>query len=1595
MAHESDSSKQLTSLLINRQVPEFVREDHPIFISFLEAYYEFLETEQGTQNNDLVKVTKDMRRKSDVDDSIDAFENSFFNTFANLVPKDAKIDKAFLIKNVLPLYLSKGNEKSFKLLFRMIFGEESDVIFPEDQVLRASDGQYASESILTITDQISSFYTGTGNTNQSIQLVQEVSPEQIEVKVDGVKKDHVTDYFIRKEDKKIFFNDTVTVKRDLEGEIIVGTNTSFIDLDTADMSSLALRTSNLQELLISGDIIPGRTTLTFKDKAPNFNIYTADIEAVSNSTNLQLSNITTTPFGNSAQTVVSNFPADSVNVSGSNTGFFTTTSNVGTPASGSDIRVLYNDFNDALLKNRKFRGVTSNATMIVERVFPRKIDVLPKIELFFDSRKSLGSFSQSEEVKSTIVVNGDVINISTNTFSSLEEITVTQGGNNYNVGDPVTIIAGGFKRKAAAEVATLGSAILEKPNVIQGGAGFAAGGLLKGGNSEVGIVLYTIAANVNTIPIIDTTGINTPNTFVLMGETFDATISSNTSQTFAELVIGTGQVAISNSTQVLSTTNVGGYARSFTNTQVSLPDGNSVIKHVVNSSVQAANIGPISQSQVIVVTSNTPIVNLPLDGAGALVEVAARTTADVGSLKSLGKLTLRTFRSNTNVETGIVTFDNVSVGNTFSTNDIIEFSSTGAGDGALARVKEVNATGEIINTEFVHPHYKNFGTGVRDTHAFISTVSANTGFRGTAAIPNVYVSSIVVDCYGLSQNAYPNINVGLSGVYMTPQSNHNGLTLADGDNPVRIGDTISVLGYERKVINVSSSVSINAIGYNTNRYGTVTQNTGVHQSYTSNLSPVLDSQVGNTGNAGGYITRTIDPFSIVHFAGLNVRPVFHYTSGANLKSQIMLDDINVDSMVYTFGEWSSSQNTALSSFTRFDGSLQYPYFNNGGYLGGYSPTTSVSDMVNQWEQRSPRMGSNTADYGQAFSGKVGFSGADFNPTYTRLMGLKLGEFSGNERGAGRWVMMAHGPNETPSDFSTIGSTVYRDDQGQYDNLNFASGLTGTPFVTSNTNTFGADANGQIRYAGDGAFSNDNKNWLERATSNAISISEQKYIYANTFGANNSHFWLRGPVMTLSQNPTFTFASCLFGDAVGTLNVHFDVVEGNSNPFGSTKHSGGFLTVDRPFPREADFLYFSNTTFFGSHGLANSTVNISPSHTGTSLNVSTDTMNISNIFGAPLSIDTHFPKGGAAYNPSYLPNVSIFRTNRTNAAALRTISEIDVNSSAVGVNSFISLFTESQTYADQSEMKLVANARIFVSSTNQIENVTVIRGGALTGDTISVANIYTDVVFAENNAPLTSKAYSNAVFTIKTVSADNFALSGNILSTAANANIAVNCLLGDGEEIISETDESLEGSIKTIRVTDAGLGYQAIPDIDLTDSGDGKATAVAGLTDSVSTTDGRFISSRGLISAKERKVQGENYYQEFVYVTKVPVEFEKYKTILKGLLHPAGYRNRAEFEAKEISNANVFVSTTSVSNSIPGTVNISNGSTVVTGLNTSFEIANSQNTIVLGVSKIAIGNVKASVHSNSRLIVSITNNTSLVVNTAFEKTLTGQSAIILV
>ena len=73
------------------------------------------------------------------------------------------------------------------------------------------------------------------------------------------------------------------------------------------------------------------------------------------------------------------------------------------PTSGSDIRVEFSQFNEALLVNREVKGVTSNATVVIDSVFPKLIDEISLIELNFARKLTTGNFSQFEEIRTTVV----------------------------------------------------------------------------------------------------------------------------------------------------------------------------------------------------------------------------------------------------------------------------------------------------------------------------------------------------------------------------------------------------------------------------------------------------------------------------------------------------------------------------------------------------------------------------------------------------------------------------------------------------------------------------------------------------------------------------------------------------------------------------------------------------------------------------------------------------------------------------------------------------------------------------------------------------------------------------------------------------------------------------------------------------------------------------------------------------------------------------------------------------------------------------------------------------------------------------------------
>jgi hypothetical protein len=146
------------SNLIGSQVPFFVKNDHQNFVRFIEAYYEFLE-----QNDGLIDRAKNLRSYQDIDRSLGDFEQELYDTYLKLIPENVIVDKRLLLKNVKDFYLSKGSEKSIRFLLNILYGEQNvEFYYPKKDVLRASDGKWYIQKSLRVNNL---FVNGTANSS--------------------------------------------------------------------------------------------------------------------------------------------------------------------------------------------------------------------------------------------------------------------------------------------------------------------------------------------------------------------------------------------------------------------------------------------------------------------------------------------------------------------------------------------------------------------------------------------------------------------------------------------------------------------------------------------------------------------------------------------------------------------------------------------------------------------------------------------------------------------------------------------------------------------------------------------------------------------------------------------------------------------------------------------------------------------------------------------------------------------------------------------------------------------------------------------------------------------------------------------------------------------------------------------------------------------------------------------------------------------------------------------------------------------------------------------------------------------------------------
>lgn len=148
------------STIVENQLPEFIRTDHPAFVTLLKKYYEYME-----QTNKTLNVGKNLYDYMDVDttraDLIKYFKSKIIPNF----PEETELSTEKLLKAAKFFYSKKGSAESFKFIFRALYGQEVEVYFPKEDVLRASDGKWKLPKAIRLSFYDKSALIPGGNVN--------------------------------------------------------------------------------------------------------------------------------------------------------------------------------------------------------------------------------------------------------------------------------------------------------------------------------------------------------------------------------------------------------------------------------------------------------------------------------------------------------------------------------------------------------------------------------------------------------------------------------------------------------------------------------------------------------------------------------------------------------------------------------------------------------------------------------------------------------------------------------------------------------------------------------------------------------------------------------------------------------------------------------------------------------------------------------------------------------------------------------------------------------------------------------------------------------------------------------------------------------------------------------------------------------------------------------------------------------------------------------------------------------------------------------------------------------------------------------------
>lgn len=134
--------------VIDKQLPEFIREDYDKFVQFLKAYYKYLDMTDKRDLEELRDIDKTL-----YDYIIFINDEIGYSTFPNAA--DTNIDPRLFLRKSKQAFTSKGTEESFKYLFRILYNKQVEISYPWDSVLKTSDGKWNQDISIFVEFPIS------------------------------------------------------------------------------------------------------------------------------------------------------------------------------------------------------------------------------------------------------------------------------------------------------------------------------------------------------------------------------------------------------------------------------------------------------------------------------------------------------------------------------------------------------------------------------------------------------------------------------------------------------------------------------------------------------------------------------------------------------------------------------------------------------------------------------------------------------------------------------------------------------------------------------------------------------------------------------------------------------------------------------------------------------------------------------------------------------------------------------------------------------------------------------------------------------------------------------------------------------------------------------------------------------------------------------------------------------------------------------------------------------------------------------------------------------------------------------------------------